>query len=401
MLAAISIALVATNWRRFSVPLHVAGLLSFVAFAGLSVTWAFRPELSAIRYAQQVMIVTCVVLPALIVTGRGDLLRGLFLCFAVASVINAFFVLGPPPTLAAQATPGHVGYFQGKNYLGLCGAITLLLSVHEMMHRGRRRWWGLVVGVIALVLLYLSNAKTSSGLALLSPILAGVALLARRTLRVSPWAIPLSILVAYLVVSTVLAFDVYKLSYWIYGESTFTGRRFLWSFAQQHISQRPLLGWGYQSFWLVGPDAPSVTAATGWIKTMPNAHNGYLDTALEMGYVGLILLLMFAAMTLHAAGHLIDRSPTRAWIVMTLAFFIMLTNFFESMWMRAFEFPWVVFLILAAEVARHLQLHRVAGPQHPTPVVAVKARQRAVGARATPTRGQLRPGRAVQSEATG
>jgi hypothetical protein len=53
------------------------------------------------------------------------------------------------------------------------------------------------------------------------------------------------------------------------------------------------LGWGYQSFWLVGPDAPSIVEAPGWVKLMPNAHNGYYDTMLEMGYIGYALLLTF------------------------------------------------------------------------------------------------------------
>jgi hypothetical protein len=51
---------------------------------------------------------------------------------------------------------------------------------------------------------------------------------------------------------------------------------------KENSQNRPLLGWGHQSFWLVGPDAPSVVDAPGWVKTMPNAHNGYYDATLEM-----------------------------------------------------------------------------------------------------------------------
>lgn len=54
----------------------------------------------------------------------------------------------------------------------------------------------------------------------------------------------------------------------LYGDSTFTGRTIIWDFANMQIAKKPLLGWGYQSFWLVGPDAPSIVEAPGWVKDM-------------------------------------------------------------------------------------------------------------------------------------
>ena len=86
---------------------------------------------------------------------------------------------------------------------------------------------------------------------------------------------------------------------------------------------------------------------------MPNAHNGYYDTMLELGYVGLGFLLVFVIATLHAIGRVADRDPARARFLLSLALFFILYNFFESLWMRAFEFLWVVFLITAAETARY------------------------------------------------
>ena len=133
---------------------------------------------------------------------------------------------------------------------------------------------------------------------------------------------------------------------------------------------RPLLGWGYQSFWLV-PNSPSL-GAPGWVRMMPNAHNGYYDTILETGYVGLALLLVFIVATLHAIGRVADRDPRRAQLVLSLALFIILYNFFESLWMRGFEFLWVVFLIVAAEIGRYW------GPFSPKRVTS-KSRSQSLG----------------------
>ena len=93
--------------------------------------------------------------------------------------------------------------------------------------------------------------------------------------------------------------------------------------------------------------------APGWVKMMPNAHNGYYDTMLEMGYVGLAFLLVFIIATLHAVGRVADRDPARARLLLSLALFVILYNFFESLWMRGFEFLWVVFVIVAAEIGRY------------------------------------------------
>jgi O-antigen ligase len=183
--------------------------------------------------------------------------------------------------------------------------------------------------------------------------MAGTALLLRRTTRISPALILLSIPVGFYIFSSVTGFTVYRLSNILYGDPTFTGRSVIWEFVKTEIDHRPLLGWGYQSFWLAGPDAPSIVNAPGWVKTMPNAHNGYLDTMVELGYVGYALLLAFIIATLHAIGRVADRAPLRAWLLLSLAIHIIITNGLETLWMRGFEMLWVVFVIIAAETARY------------------------------------------------
>lgn len=345
---------------RLSLPPHIVCFLAYLAFAGASVAWAYKPELSFIRFAQQVMIVISIVLPALLATRTADMMLGLFICFACASVLNVLFILGGPPILPKGATWGHTGYFLGKNSLGQCASIALLLSFHEMLYSGRRRAAGIIFALIAASVLFLSNSKTSIGLALLVPCLAAVALFPGfmfpgKRMRISPAIILLIIPACYILLSNVSGFNMHRVSYIIYGDSTFTGRTFIWDFVNSEIARRPLLGWGYQSFWLVGPDGPSFLHARGWIKSMPHAHSGYLDTMLELGYVGFALLLIFIIATLHATGRMAEHEPARAWLVLSLVLFVIVTNFLESTWMRSFDFLWVVYLIAVAEIARHWQ----------------------------------------------
>ena len=358
----VSLLLVAQNHSRFGKltwPFHIVCLLNYLAFAGASTLWAFSPQSSFVRFAQQAMIVTSIVLPTMLAARTVDMVRGLFLCFACSVVLNFLFVLGGSVTIAQYGATavdiGYQGYFLGKNYLGECAAVALLLAIHESRHSGFRRALGVVVVVIALLLVFLSNSKTALGLAFSAPLLATATLIVRRITRISPAIILLSIPLCYIAVSSVSDFSINRISFILYGNSTFTGRTVIWDFAQYEIDRSPIVGWGYQSFWLVGPGAPSVTDAPGWVKMMPNAHNGYYDTMLEMGYVGLALLLAFIVATVHAIGRVADRDPARARILLSLALFVIMYNFLESLWMRGFEFLWVMFVIVAADISGYWQ----------------------------------------------
>jgi O-antigen ligase len=224
-----------------------------------------------------------------------------------------------------------------------------------MFYPGFRRASGLIIAVLAVLLLIFANSKTALGLVVLAPLLARFTLLIARTARISPAIVLLSIPVLYIVLSTVSNFNVNRISFILYGDSTLTGRTIIWDFADYEISRRPLFGWGYQSFWLSGPDSPSIVDAPGWVKLMPNSHNGYMDTKIELGYVGLALLVSFLLANLHGIGRIASRVPAQARLLLSIALFIIVYNFLESLWMRGFDLLWVVFVIVAADIARHWQ----------------------------------------------
>jgi O-antigen ligase len=299
------------------------------------------------------MIVTSIVLPAMLAAPTVDIMRGLFLwCFAPAAILTIFFVINNSPSVVA-ALKGYPGFFLGKNYLGEFSGIVCLLALHETLYSGLRRAVGIVFVAIAILLLFLGDSKTAFGLTLAAPLLAGLTILVRKITRISPAIILLPIPFVYLLFSSVSNSSVIeRIGYMLYGDSSLTGRTVIWDFADYEIARRPLLGWGYQSFWLAGPGAPSLVEAPGWVKTMPDGHNGYVDTKLELGYVGLVLLLVFITTTLHGIGRVANRDPARAWLVLSLALYIIVYNVLESLWMRGFEFLWVVFVIAAAEIAR-------------------------------------------------
>jgi O-antigen ligase len=153
----------------------------------------------------------------------------------------------------------------------------------------------------------------------------------------------------YHILSDVFGLGLEDIFLALFNDRTFTGRTTIWAFAVEMSEHRPWLGWGYQSFWLIGPTAPSVLEAPGWVADMPHAHNGYLDTMLETGILGLALLLMLIVSTLRGIDRLVQYESRRTWLVLSVLFFTIVYNGFESTWVRSFDIAWVVFLILAAE----------------------------------------------------
>ena len=59
---------------------------------------------------------------------------------------------------------------------------------------------------------------------------------------------------------------------------TLTGRTDTWAELVPVVMSRPLFGCGFGSFW---------TTARREFYEMSHGHNGYLDTVLELGFVGL------------------------------------------------------------------------------------------------------------------
>ena len=354
-LAALSILLAVRNLRfvgRLRLAPHIFWLIALALYAGVSTVWAIKPEVSLVRYSQQVLILIPILLLPLIMPRPSDLLRGVCLCFNIAVILNIGFLFDNSQFMI-ERLGGYYGYFGGKNYLGEFSSLACFLSLYQARQSGAWRIIGICILPLAITLLVLANSKTALGLAMFVPFLAWVMLAAWRNFSISPAIFVASLYLFFEIGSTLTGITTERLSYILYHTSTLTGRTIIWDFVRMKISQSPLLGWGYQSFWLIGPDAPNIREGWGFIKQMPEGHNGYYDMMLELGYIGFSLLLVFLFTTLHAIRRIADFDFTRAYLVLSLCLIVMFHNFLESIWMRGYEMQWVLFLVMATEIARY------------------------------------------------
>ena len=130
-------------------------------------------------------------------------------------------------------------------------------------------------------------------------------------------------------------------------DMTLTGRTELWKDVLA-MRTNPLIGTGYESFWL------GDRAATFWEKYPwhPNqAHNGYLETYINLGSIGLFLLIgvIFSSYRNIVRTFIFDFDYgifRMAILVMILLFNLMEASF------KGIDFMWFIFLLIAVEYPR-------------------------------------------------
>ena len=139
--------------------------------------------------------------------------------------------------------------------------------------------------------------------------------------------------------------------------ATLTGRAPLWAEVIHSISERPLLGYGFQGYW-AGDRMLELGDATGWAAR--GAHNSYLECMLSMGGIGGALFVLALLIALHRAtvGFRISKDPgygfAFSWLV-----FGMVHSMAEGVFAKPTLFPGMVFMT----VLMLLAFQRV-GSQH-------------------------------------
>ena len=125
--------------------------------------------------------------------------------------------------------------------------------------------------------------------------------------------------------------------------AAFTGRSQIWTVITAYARDHLLLGAGYGSFWGIGDNSPVLSYGTGWLETVYQAHNGYLEMLVNIGLIGLlfgIYDLVLRPLTLLASKPLpvgVSRSMLCAFVT-----FACLHNLLEGTFMNRAAPTWVI-----------------------------------------------------------
>ena len=307
----------------------------FAVLACLSVFWSQAPGVSARAATQYITHIICVFIAARTVSIRTLTLGTL--CGIILVVLYSL-AFGEYQYDPFDGDYSFAGAFDSKNLLGFFCSIGVYFAFACLfVLRERWLWRGvaLLCGGLAGFALIVSHSAT----ALITTVAALFVLIALG--GVAPFAPPtrktlavIGVLLGLAAAVAALAFGGFDMLLAMFGKNaTLTGRTYLWSQGLAAATRTPLLGVGYQAYWVQGfPDAERLWAEF-YIDSRSgfHFHNTYVEVLVELGIVGVVLLALILIRT--TAGHFVrfldNRNDVAARIMLGLMAMLLMRSFVE------------------------------------------------------------------------
>jgi exopolysaccharide production protein ExoQ len=192
-----------------------------------------------------------------------------------------------------------IGVFGSKNSFAGAMAFLLLTAVAVAFDRSQRFWLRVTAVCAALLSLPLLVYGRSTGAIVVSAFTLAITFSLYLAIRLSPLVrAAILVFVAFVVTACIILgsflSDQFVDVLGAMGKDvTLTGRTYLWNYAAVSIAENPILGVGYQAYWQIGnPGAEDLWRYTGITgKFGIHFHNLYLQIAVDLGLVGLFILV--------------------------------------------------------------------------------------------------------------
>jgi len=346
-------------------------LFLFFLFCGLSIVWSEFPVVAIKRWIRalgSLMMILVVLSEADPIAAVGALVR------------RCAYVLIPLSVLLIKYyREMAVGYNQwtgqemlfgvttDKNALGrlcLVSGLFILWDIITTRHNKNRHRAKLnrVVSIIMFVMIVWLLVNANSATSLVSFVVGscamiGLGLIRRRVRHI----VSIAILTSAVVLILGLLFNPTNVVVTSLGrDMTLTERTDIWK-DLMNTDTNPLLGVGYDSFWL------GERLKRFWQERQINeAHNGYLEIYLELGAIGLFLFSGFLVSTLARAKRSLMSSFDYGRLRIALLFAFVLYNITEAEY-KATTLMYFVVLLVAIDVPRNLWVTTAENSSDPLP----------------------------------
>lgn len=332
-------------WKRGINPRFLL-LIPFVVYVVFSALWAVDPS-SCLIFAGMLAL-NAVIAAALDgrVSPRYLLTVMAWTVVVLCAVSLVMLFAAPGIAVSTPDRPGLLmngeltGVFAHKAALGRYAAMALLVLVFLDQSRWRLRALGIAILVVALVL---SNSMSTAMGGLVAGVILAIANRAGRY-RNAVLGVPM---VLFVVFSVILPFVDFSLLAEAAGRGpTLTGRTDFWRFAGDFIAERPLLGFGFNSFFTPVPFSPVWDLrSTELYFFTPNFHNSALDTTIGLGVIGVIGYL---AVLLTACFAFLNRAldPRVSGTIAALMFMLTLSSAVDLVFMQYNSLPTILMFYL-------------------------------------------------------
>jgi O-antigen ligase len=269
-------------------------LTAFMVLTILSTLWSIHPDVT-IKRAAGYVITMGVALLLVTMTDFLGAMRIFATSFAVAAIGSLLLCLAFPQygiTIGGgELASTWRGVYTHKEVFGIAMAFAIVVECAITLETRSFPLRRALMALLFLFLLAMSRAVTALFIAASAITITAIMLSYARS-RLTGSLLLLGTLTIGLCVAYFALIDAETFLAFFGKEIGLTGRVELWQAVLDLIGQRPVLGWGYRATWVpTDQDVQYVDHITGgW--GVPAAHNSYLEMALQLGWVGLGLLLL-------------------------------------------------------------------------------------------------------------
>jgi exopolysaccharide production protein ExoQ len=331
-------------WR--SIPLVV-----FFLYCAASVTWSDFPFVALKRLTKVignvVMVLIVLTEPDPVVSVKKFLTRTAFLLIPTSILLIKYYSEWGRAYDPWEGGVAYTGVAPDKNMLGavclISGLATLTRMFETFREAAQRTGRLLAIGTVLLMtlyLLYIARSATSLGCFLIGSSLITVLGLSRRP---RPWVVH-SIVASLLFVAFVAFTSPSARAFFIESagrDSTLTGRTELWTDVLA-LGTRPWTGAGFETFF-IGERLEVLWRKYWW---HPNeSHNGYLETYLTLGRIGLALLAVLMITGYRNAMNVYRNDPMSGSLRLAFLIIVPIYNLTEAAF-KVMNPVWIVFLLV-------------------------------------------------------
>lgn len=341
----LTIVTIVCTVRRVRLP-RLSGaflFLSIYIFVSIvSISWSAVAGITSRRVVLQICVILCIGLPMLSGVSPARVINQLAILFAFICTLSVIFI-----PIAGIPDFGYNGFYGQKNILGQVAVISVAIFFWKVWFFRNKKIFYYTFLIASLLILYTTKSKTSQGLLILLTVVTVVQtqiLRFDRPLRVISYSLIFAFITTALIFCHTFDVSVSDFSLFLFGDTTFTGRTAIWEFAMQHIANNPILGHGYGAFWGVGEQSAAIREDAGFISGLLQAHNGYVDILLELGWLGMALAVVMIAGLGIEIGTACRLNIRYASLFLFIYLFALANNLMESSLFRGDSILWLLLL---------------------------------------------------------
>lgn len=247
------------------------------------------------------------------------------------------------------------GIYGHKNELGYMMAWSAGLFLHLGLSSDRDRWLMWIICGISISLIILSRSTTSLTIILTMLLFLPLYKSLKKT-NFKLQFIMINVALMLLIIISILLLNNFETLVGTSGKDlTFNGRSNLWELLISKFWEKPWLGYGYYGFWN-SADASNVRATYEWAS---NAHNGFLQLLLELGFCGFLIfaagLVNFFVMALTRIVSVAEK-PEDYW-PMQMLIIILIVNFSEARLLTP-SWNWLMYVTTSLSLTLDYQQHQ-------------------------------------------